>query len=57
MFLGAIISPFKILLAMFFAYLSAISFPKIPKWLDKTHISHELLYVHNIRRPYNHRDF
>ena len=33
MFLGAIISPFKILLAMFFAYLSAISFPKIPKWL------------------------
>jgi len=30
-FLGAIISPFKILLAMFFAYLSAMSFPKIPK--------------------------
>ena len=33
MFLGAVISPFKILLDMFFAYLSAISFPKIPKWL------------------------
>ena len=33
MFLGAIISPFKILLAISFAYLSAVSFPKIPKWL------------------------
>ena len=33
MFLGAIISPFQVLLAISFAYLSAISFPKIPEWL------------------------